>query len=264
MELAQFILIAAVLLVIAALALGGGMALLRADKQKKIAEEKRTLLEDLPSAGAPAPAAPAAPGQLEILRVLRDPIDGRLTLDIFGSSANSPEALTPGQTDQLKRILVELYKWIGKPASGGADAAPGAAPSTGLAPAPGVGVPPAAPVVHPASRSFAETLPPRPDAASYIPFRKKTPPNLPPAPLPPKSIVAQIDELVQQKLIGTPLAARGIRLVELPDGGMTILDGVRKYFGIDEIEDLDVRALVRSAAQEWNEMNRIKPGAPRP
>ena len=74
-------------------------------------------------------------------------------------------------------------------------------------------------------------------------------PEIPPEPL--KSIVAQIDDILQEKLEGSPLSKRGIRLRELPNQGMVVMVGLDQYEGIEEVPDEEIRILIRSAVSEW-------------
>ena len=74
-------------------------------------------------------------------------------------------------------------------------------------------------------------------------------PDLPPEP--PKSIVVQIDDILQEKLEGSPLSKRGIRLRELPNQAMTVMVGLDQYDGVDEVPDEEIRNLIRSAVNEW-------------
>jgi hypothetical protein len=66
-----------------------------------------------------------------------------------------------------------------------------------------------------------------------------------------KSIVTQIDEILQARLEDTPLADRGIRMVEAPDRGMMIEVGLHSYTDIDAIPDEDIRRLIRLSVAEW-------------
>jgi hypothetical protein len=68
---------------------------------------------------------------------------------------------------------------------------------------------------------------------------------------PDKSIVAQIDEILQTRLENTPLADQGIRLIEGPDQGMVIEVGLSRYTDIDAVPDSEVRRLIRQAVNEW-------------
>jgi hypothetical protein len=71
--------------------------------------------------------------------------------------------------------------------------------------------------------------------------------------LTPKSVAAQVDAILQKKLTGTPLGARGIRLMEFPDKGMVVLVGLEKYNEVDSVPDPEIRALIKQAVAEWED-----------
>lgn len=66
-----------------------------------------------------------------------------------------------------------------------------------------------------------------------------------------KSIAAQVDEILQEMLKNSPLAARAIKLMELPGKGMVVMVGLDQYDGVDQVPDDEIRVLIRSAAAEW-------------
>jgi hypothetical protein len=70
-----------------------------------------------------------------------------------------------------------------------------------------------------------------------------------------KSIVEQIDEILQAKLEGTPFEERGIRLVEGSDQGMLIEVGLDRYRDIDSIPDEAVRQILRASVAEWEDQS---------
>jgi len=72
---------------------------------------------------------------------------------------------------------------------------------------------------------------------------------------PPKSIAAQIDEILQEMLEGSPMASRGIRLMEFPNRGLVVMVGLDQYEGVDLVPDDDIRQLIRSAVEEWERRN---------
>jgi len=65
------------------------------------------------------------------------------------------------------------------------------------------------------------------------------------------SIVEQIDEILQARLSGTPLAERAIRLQPSPEGGVIVWVGLQKFAGVEEVADPDVQAIIRAATAEW-------------
>jgi hypothetical protein len=63
--------------------------------------------------------------------------------------------------------------------------------------------------------------------------------------------VAQIDDVLQSRLVGTPLAAKRIRLGETPGGGVLVYIGTDRYEGIDAVPDPEAVAAIRAAISEW-------------
>lgn len=68
-----------------------------------------------------------------------------------------------------------------------------------------------------------------------------------------KSIVAQIDAILQQKLEGSVFENRGIRLVELPEEGMVVMVGLDKYKDVENVPNKEIRKLIHEAVEEWEE-----------
>ncbi len=66
-----------------------------------------------------------------------------------------------------------------------------------------------------------------------------------------KSIAAQIDEILQEKIEGTDMAQRGVRLLELPNKGMVVMVGLDQYGGVDEVPDDEIRRMIKSAVADW-------------
>ncbi|MDP2977063.1 MAG: hypothetical protein Q8N45_12735 [Anaerolineales bacterium] len=129
-----------------------------------------------------------------------------------------PHNLTPDQRRRLIALLASMRPWL----EGGASAP--------------VQPPPAAPE-KPAAPASASSTPPT---------AKETSPAPPSA-----SIVAQINDILQSKLIGTPLEKRGVRLQKSSSGGVMVFVGLKIYDGIDAVPDPEVQAIIRQAVAEW-------------
>jgi hypothetical protein len=81
-------------------------------------------------------------------------------------------------------------------------------------------------------------------------------PNIQSKPTPPKSIAAQIDEILQLKLASCtldhlPAERRAIRLLELPGRGMVVMVGMDRYEGVENVPDAEIRSLIRESVEEW-------------
>lgn len=72
----------------------------------------------------------------------------------------------------------------------------------------------------------------------------------PDAPSKPKSMIQQINDILQEEIKKSGVVHRGIRLMETPDGAVKVLLGVQSY-ALDEVPDKNVQALIRKAVSIW-------------
>jgi hypothetical protein len=159
-------------------------------------------------------AFPSLEGEIEVLRAWRTRA-GKLGLEMGGQRIEGKEMLQPEQHRRLVNLLLELRPWL--------EAAPD--------------LPPA--------RSGQEQ-----PAKPPIPAKTKEPKVEQPA-MAAFSIVAQIDQILQDRLTGTPLAGRGIHLQESPEGGVMVWVGLQRFEGIDAVLDPEVKAAIRQAVEAW-------------
>jgi hypothetical protein len=219
-------------------------------RQKEEAEDKkqRPSVEPLPPASPPAPS-----DEIPVLNVSMAP-DGGLRLQIDGQQMNT-SSLDAEQRKRLVAILTQMRPWLEtpKPVQPSAQARPVSSPQRGSS---SQGAPPvrAVPASTP-SLSSKPTGTPSPASKQAAPQSENG--SEEPA-APPESIVAQIDLVLQTRLTGTPLADKGIRLKESPEGGVLVWVGVNKYESIDDVPDDQVKATIRAAIAEWE--NKYTPG----
>jgi len=72
----------------------------------------------------------------------------------------------------------------------------------------------------------------------------------------PDSVPLQINEILQNKLKGTPLQSLGISISEWPNKGVVFIVGVDVYDEIHQIPDSRIRHVVREAVEEWESQER--------
>ncbi len=223
-----------------------------------------------PAAPPPAPVAasaepvspvvepfpqPVGMGQpVWLLRLTRDPETGSLHMDIAGKLVRTPDELSAEERKQAVDLLRDTTIWLGllPPAKTPVPPAAITAP---------VSVPPV-PVVT-ASRPL--TLPDDMAAGSVGVSRPSIVGNMTNAianvlnPVPvakeaPKTMVQQIDEVLQNRLLGTVLANQKIYLIEDPRRGVLVNVGNEVYEGIGAVPEGDVKELLRSSVQEWERL----------
>jgi cell division protein FtsN len=211
-------------------------------KKRKAEEEQEKKTQPPPE---PETVTVDDPG---ILRIKNE--NGAFALDLDGNRVN-PISLVPEQRKRLIEILNIMRPWLeGKPASPPAATSqppafrPSTTPSlqTQSRPAP---VQPASP---PPPAPTSQPGPPKP-AVIPVEDRPAAPAN---------SIVTQIDTILQARLAGTPLEERGVFLTQSPEGGVIVYIGLKRYNGLDEVPDPEIKAAIRGAITEWE--NKYTPG----
>lgn len=162
-----------------------------------------------------------------VARLWRDPANNQILVEQDGRILSSASSLNDTQRAVLKTAAQDLLAW-----AGGTPAANGPQISSTRAEPP------------PKTFDREQFFTPEPPAAVI------TPPAASPI-TPPKSIVGQIDEVLQEMLAGSNLANSAIRLVEEPRHGVIVWVGLKRYEGIDAVPDEPVRAMIRAAVKEW-------------
>jgi hypothetical protein len=161
-----------------------------------------------------------------------------------------PNAMTPEQRTRLVNTVVQIRPWIDtKPVAAPTDAPVSVVPAP--RPVAPVQTTPDLPPLKIAAANAPTTPPPqRVDFLRGVRSLlqnevKKTEIAVP------LSIVAMIDEVLQKKLAGTPLAEKGVRLEEGSIGEVIVFIGKTRYSGIDAVPDEEIKVLIKAAVAEW-------------
>lgn len=158
-----------------------------------------------------------------LVRLWRERASGKLAVEVNGKLVPDAAGLTPPQRSALEAAIREWALWMGL---GKAPAKPVQASSA-----------PEQAVVK------AVEAPARPAPV--------TPPAAPVADTRPKSMVEQIDDIVQDMLPHSTLAGRTLRVrSDIKEGVLVWLDG-KSFAGIGEVDDPQAKALLQAAAAEW-------------
>ncbi|MBC7879255.1 MAG: hypothetical protein H7Y59_18960 [Anaerolineales bacterium] len=194
-------------------------AMMEADR--KIAAAQAKLPTDETSTTTIATAADN-PGLLR----LKNDNNGRFVVEMDGGPI--PDVLSPDKKKRLIELITVFRPWLegGQPLQA-------AAPSNTSSQTP------------PTPASVQQTASPLPPISSAKPVDEKAIRSL--------SIVAQIDTVLQRRLIDTSLATRGIRLTESTIGSVEVYVGLNKYPSIDDVPDLEIKDAIRAAIAEWEQ-----------
>ena len=202
----------------------------------------------------PQPVGVGQPAWL--LRLTREPESGSLNMDIAGKLARTPDELSVEERKQAVDLLRDTTIWLGL-------------------------LPPAKTPVPPAMVTAPLSVPPVPAVTAVRPltlpddmavaagFVGVSRPSivgnmtnaianvLSPTPVvkeAPKTMVQQIDEVLQNRLLGTVLANQRIYLTEDPRRGVLVNVGNEVYEGIGAVPEGDVKELLKSSVQEWERL----------
>jgi len=67
------------------------------------------------------------------------------------------------------------------------------------------------------------------------------------------SVIDEVNEILQKKLHGSPLAGKGIHLMENHNKEIRFWVGLNSYNDVEEIPDAEVRQIIDASVREWEE-----------
>jgi hypothetical protein len=241
-----------ILLIVGAVGLAGcvilvglGLTMMRQDRNGKDGTPREAAK---PAGGNPFAGAAARLGggsgaprgsAHEVLRVMRDNLTGRLSLEIAGERYASLDEMPEGEMRQaVMTTLGDLSAFAGE-----------AAPEALAAPQPPAAGKPEPAASKPAPAAEYKPLPP----PTMNPFRqmavmRELAKNPPPAP---KTIMEQIDEVLQERIVGTPLIHRGLHVRSDTRGDAQFEADGQTYGSVDEVPDVEVRDAIKGAIAQW-------------
>jgi hypothetical protein len=169
--------------------------------------------------------------------------DGRLVFQIGDQLYKSGTEFTIPERKRFSQLILALNKWLEPSFEEEPQKLDGAAAREGKGPIP-LDVP-AAPLTM---DDLSEAEDSRFDAAGLITNALA---DVPRSDLPVRTMVSQIDEILQVKLADANMQKWAVRLADFPDKGMVVLVGMEQYEFVDEVPYERVRNIVTESVAEW-------------
>lgn len=176
------------------------------------------------------------------LRIWSDPQKDKLVVEIDGRAYDVVTELSQEQRRFLSTTATELVAWMSQ-----AVLEPGlpAPVEQQLRLSSSIDMLPIEPKPAPADRSVINAF-----LQALQPGGSKGRPQ-------PKSLAAQIDEILQEKLALTGFSQHTIHLAELPNYGMSVQVDREQYESVDSVPDEEIRKLIREAVEEWQRRSKL-------
>lgn len=190
-------------------------------------------------------------GIREVVRLLRDENSGKLLLEKNRVIYRSVDDLSPEEHRAFSIVVGDLRDWLGLSPSPQEESTT-ERPTQSIQPRDvGTRTTPLQSRLKAAAQGSVDEPIKAPSMNPVEVFTRAIASDVPKTSFESKSITAQIDEILQERLAGTPLDQRGIRLLDSPDGGVVVFIGIENYDGVDAVPDEEVRRAIRAAVTEW-------------
>lgn len=187
----------------------------------------------------------------EVANLWRDIRNGQLIFQIEDQYYKRGDDLTNSERELLLKIVMDFYRWLEPPSAINNNLDGFDQPEPSTASLPTLSQQPNLPS-QTSLEDFREDEQPSQKGltpASFISRALRSDIAVPPPTS--QSVVAQVDEILQEKLQATDMQKWAVRLVEFPNKGMTVLVGLEKYDNIDSVPYERVRAVIRESVSEW-------------
>ena len=171
----------------------------------------------------------------EILKVWHEDKSGKLKVDFNNRPYEQAIELSSKDRYKFQQILLQLNTWFGPETSSNLEASNE--------------------VSEVDSSEEEETR------VSYNPLlmlRDAIKADVPKIPLQDVNIVAQIDEILQERLQKAGYENAATRMMDLPGQGMVVMIGLEKYIEIEDIPDHEIRTLIHESVREWEKQQDIE------
>lgn len=181
---------------------------------------------------------------IPVVRLWRDKQSGIIIVEAEGKSYASAVPLDETKRHELEMIAREFRGWLGMGITN--------SPALLDIPANGVDASPVG-VKNSAAQTEAPIVVAGSEKVKLKPRNTASPVAAPDTVLlaGSKSIVMQIEDILQDLISSGPLATRGVHLSEDLSKGVIVTVGSEKYDGIDAVPDPEIKSVIRAAVAAW-------------
>jgi hypothetical protein len=192
---------------------------------------------------SPAPQKAPHKNWTEVAHLWSDGHDGKFIFQIGDQSYKQGSDLTAKEREILLKSVMDFHRWLEPPS-----AVPAKVDEPVLAAAARVDSVPVS-LRQPANENGNGVKPVSMNPVNIL--ARALDADVATSSLPPQSMVAQVDSILQEKLQDAKMQQWAVRLAEFPNKGMMVLVGLEQYQGIDEVPYERVRTLIRASVAEW-------------
>lgn len=192
----------------------------RSDK-KKVTRDHTTPISQLAKETTEAEQEediPDSPGCTRLVSFGRMVQDDRIAVRFDGDWITDPSKLSFVQRDRLKKNIKEVVQWLGSELNEQVEN------------------------MQTSKKSYSDAVVPPLVPEKVVEKHKRQ-----------MSIVEQVDEILQDLLVSSPLAEMSIRLTEMPNKGVIVWAGNEYYEGINAVPDEEVKKIIRQAVKKWED-----------
>ena len=189
-------------------------------------------------------------GQHEpVVRLWRDKKSGKLLTELDGNVYAENKAINKSLRKDLKATAMQWAAWVIEGEEKVTPPVPVQAPQP--APAPIVQPPVAAVVPPPQPVIVAPPFVAVPVAPQSPLLQVDKKAAEAPQPEAPKTMLEEIDEIIQEMTEGTPLESQKVRLATDARSNVVVWVGSKHFEGADAVDDPEVKAVLRKAVATW-------------
>lgn len=187
---------------------------------------------------------------IEVANLWRDGSDGGLIFQIEDQYYKRGDELTNRERELLLRVVMDFYGWLEPPSAISSKSEASGKPEPNIESKTDIAYASTSETLQ--EVSLEEQNEPKSERLTPVNFVSRILSTEVPVPTPPTpSMVAQVNNVLQEKLQAANMQKWAVRLTESPTKGMIVFIGLEQYETIDEVPYERVRSIIRDSVAEW-------------